>query len=362
MVRKICFLLVSCCLESTGKIEAQPDSLRIDSCKTQIQENHSLKGIEIKGQRKLTHITDGGFVVDVSHSVLKNVGTAEDVLSHIPGLKQNEDKSFTVLGKGTPLFYINDCRVYDISELDRLQSKEIKSIEVIQQPGSKYDATAKAVILIYTLRPKGEGWGLDARSAHWYGHHYGIINDLALNYVHKGWNVFGTIHYNKGEETTYSNLSHIIKGGKLWEQRASSENYTRQYSWRGRLGMNYIFNKNHSLGVVYDIMYWNALSPNTHSEAELMSNGQLYDAWTMRQSSRSRYEPQHSLSLYYSGKIQKLSVSFNSDINWFNRESTLALLETSRSNPDGNRSVSTTSKANSLLYAMFRERLHFCRK
>lgn len=343
MKRSTLLLFVSAI--SFTSLHAQEDSTKVDK-------DYTLKGIEIKGQRQITRQKDDALVTDIAHSVLKDAGTAEDVLSHLPGIQQNEDKSFTVLGKGTPLVYINGRQVRDQSELDRLQSKDIKNVEVIRNPGSRYDATVKAVIRITTLKPKDEGWGFDARTAHWYGHHYGIINDLDFNYLHKGWNVFGTIHYNKGEDVTYNELSHILQGKSLWTQNAQSSNYTRQYTWQGRLGTNYTFNENHSLGFVYDIMYWHALSPHTTTEASVLKDGTSYDTWSTLQHKQTQYNPQHTLSLYYAGKVRKLSIDLNADMSWYNTKEELLDGETSAVYPDKNRTVTTSSKANSSLYAV----------
>lgn len=146
MKRSTLLLFISA-ISFTSNLHAQEDSTKVDK-------NYALKGIEIKGQRQTTRQKDDALVTDIAHSVLKDAGTAEDVLSHLPGIQQNEDKSFTVVGKGSPLIYINGRQVRDLSELDRLQSKDIKSVELVRNPGSRYDATVKAVIRINTLRPK----------------------------------------------------------------------------------------------------------------------------------------------------------------------------------------------------------------
>ena len=50
----------------------------------------------------------------------------------------------------------------DRSELDRLQSDNIKSVEVITNPGARYAASTRAVIRITTKKIQGEGFGFDA--------------------------------------------------------------------------------------------------------------------------------------------------------------------------------------------------------
>ena len=56
-----------------------------------------------------------------------------------------------VLGKGKPIIYINGRLIRDNTELEQLNSNEIASIELVTNPGARYDATAKAVVRIRTV-------------------------------------------------------------------------------------------------------------------------------------------------------------------------------------------------------------------
>lgn len=49
------------------------------------------------------------------------------------------------------------------SELDQLSSDNVKRVEVVRNPGARYDATVKAVVRIYTRKSQGEGFGFDNR-------------------------------------------------------------------------------------------------------------------------------------------------------------------------------------------------------
>ena len=65
-----------------------------------------------------------------------------------------------VIGKGTPIYYINGRKVQDISELQNLSSHDIKNVEVITNPGAQYDSQTNAVVRINTLKRHGEGFGV----------------------------------------------------------------------------------------------------------------------------------------------------------------------------------------------------------
>ena len=83
----------------------------------------------------------------------------------------------------------------DISELDNIKSSDIKSVEVIQNPGAAYDASVNAVIKIKTIKKKGEGFGFDTRSVYWYNKHDNTIQQVNMNYRHNGLNLFATYKF-----------------------------------------------------------------------------------------------------------------------------------------------------------------------
>ena len=74
-----------------------------------------------------TRITGEGLATSVRGSVLENAGTARDVLGKVPGLIKGRD-GIEVIGKGTPVVYVNGHKVTDSGELDRLLSHEIQSV------------------------------------------------------------------------------------------------------------------------------------------------------------------------------------------------------------------------------------------
>ena len=87
--------------------------------------------VVVKGNIPVTRIKNDALETNVQGTVLSKAGTAEDVLAHIPGLQKKTD-GFEVLGKGSPLIYINGRKLRDFAELDQLTSEEIKSVEVVR--------------------------------------------------------------------------------------------------------------------------------------------------------------------------------------------------------------------------------------
>ncbi|MBP5537030.1 MAG: carboxypeptidase regulatory-like domain-containing protein, partial [Bacteroidales bacterium] len=125
---------------------------------TLIEDAVMLEGAVATAVMPKTKLTGEGLQTSVRGSVLENVGTANDVLAKTPGIIKGQN-GLEVIGKGSPLVYINGRKMTDASELDRLQSNEIQSIEVITNPGAQYDATVRSVVRIRTVKRQGDGFG-----------------------------------------------------------------------------------------------------------------------------------------------------------------------------------------------------------
>ena len=127
-----------CSNEQVGTIQMKPETMTI-------------KGVVVNGERPKVQLQGNSLVMNVEGTVMERMGTAEDVLSRVPTISKKGDV-FEILGKGVPLIYLNNRKLTDLQELKNIQSDNIKNVEVIQNPGARYDASVNAVIIIRTKR------------------------------------------------------------------------------------------------------------------------------------------------------------------------------------------------------------------
>lgn len=112
----------------------------------------NLQKIVIKGHRKYISRENGKLTLDVQNSNLKNIGKATDVIKYIPGMLYTNGK-YEVFGKGEPVIYIDGRKQTNTSGLSLLSSTNVKSVQLITNPGAEYDAETRSVItsLPYTI-------------------------------------------------------------------------------------------------------------------------------------------------------------------------------------------------------------------
>ncbi|MEJ7646125.1 MAG: outer membrane beta-barrel family protein [Chryseolinea sp.] len=97
----------------------------------------------------VTEMADGSIKVRVANTTLATSTSLNEILSKAPGLILNEDNEVSVFGKGVGILFINGIRVTN-DRLSTLSPSDIESIEIITNPGSRYDAEGNAVINVIT--------------------------------------------------------------------------------------------------------------------------------------------------------------------------------------------------------------------
>ncbi len=115
----------------------------------------TIRAVTVVGHRPMYKMKDGALVTHVRNTPLAQEPRWEDILRHIPGMRQSQDGTFEVSGLGAPTIYINDKKATS-AELAHLEVKQIEDIELITTPGAQYDATTGAVLRI-VMRRRDEG-------------------------------------------------------------------------------------------------------------------------------------------------------------------------------------------------------------
>ena len=279
----------------------------------QMQPDAQLLGeVVVKADLPVTRLKDDALETCVEGTVLSKAGTAEDVLTRIPGLQKKEE-GFEVFGKGAPLIYINGRKIRDNTELDQLSSEDIKSVEVIHNPGAKYDATVGAVIRIRTVKRQGDGFGISLRSSYYQSMNADFVEQADMNYRHNNLDVFGMIRYDKGINRTEGLMEQTTWADTLWTQRLY-KHFDNTYSQlHGRIGFNYDLNDRHSIGVRYDVSKILHQTQQGSFDSEVQADGVPYDILHSAVYGETDSRPEHSLNAYYAGQIGKGQLEWDAD-------------------------------------------------
>ena len=287
---------------------------------TLLEDTAMLQGAVATAIMPKTKLTGEGIQTNVRGSVLENAGSANDVLAKTPGLIKGQN-GLEVIGKGSPLVYINGHKVTDSSELDRLQSNEIQSIEVITNPGAQYDATVRSVVRIRTIRRQGDGFGFsldasDSQSLRWQSHNDPSVS-LNANYRTGGVDIFGGVSRYKFSSFQDSNIKKSTFGSNFrFEEDGTLTNEAFQNSLYTNAGVNWQIADNHFLGGKVEWERRLGMDIHTVIDDDVFENGTLVDKLLTTSDDVIGDRIPHTLgaNTYYNGLINgKLSVDVNLD-------------------------------------------------
>ena len=283
-----------------GAIQLERDAVSLN----EVTVSAGLPEVYIKGDAQVT---------TVENSILAEVGAADDVLGKIPGIVKNNDK-LTVFGKGEPLIYINGRQVRDHSELEQLNAKDIQRVELVTNPGARYDATVGAVVRIVTKKNPNEGLGEDVRSSVYQSAANTDLRDIvSLNYRKKGWQLLATVDY---RDVTYLQHSSFIQENKVendWIQQYTVKENMREARVNSVFEANYSFGNENIVGIRYSPTFWALMDDSIHINSVVKMDGAYYDQLESRQQLRYDYDMGYRVNAFYLGKLGNTSIDFNAD-------------------------------------------------
>jgi hypothetical protein len=291
-------------------------------------------------------IGSSGLIANVSTTLLSSVGTATDVIQRMPGITMVEDK-ITVFGKGSPIVYINNRKVQDNEELQRLESTEISTIELIANPGAKYDAEGRAVLLIKT-KQKQQGLSAQIVERIRQTAHLGDNENINISYSKDNLSLFASYFHRYGKNKVDENHHVQVNSDKIWKHDIAMPFYTYSNKFQQASGgFDYSFNDKHAIGGQYQFGTNRHRAPTETNAVTYLDNA-LYDELFSKSLMTEKYG-QHLINAFYKGDLSdRFSLRFDFDYlkNKENREQF-----TKETSNQENRTVNAFSKTDYNLYA-----------
>ncbi|WP_278670919.1 TonB-dependent receptor domain-containing protein [Leyella stercorea] len=281
-----------------------------------VADSKMLGEVVVKSSLPKTILKNGGMTTTVAGSVLEKAGTMEHLLDRIPNVSA-QNGNIKVFGRGEPIIYINGRQMRDRSELDRLSSDNIKSVEVIANPGARYAASTKAVIRITTKKIQGDGFGFDATTEGSYDEkkNTGGYARLNLYYRRNGLELGAYAYGSKQSSPDEKDLQQMTYLDKTLNQQDRTRWKNKTETFSSRLNASYQFDDNNSLGASISFLRNPKLQADGKTEGSVLRDEVLTETNT---SIRSEFgqNSNWSSNVYYVGKVGKLDIDFNTDWFW----------------------------------------------
>ena len=281
-----------------------------------VADSKVLGEVVVKSSLPKTILKNGGMTTTVAGSVLEKAGTMEHLLDRIPNVSA-QNGNINVFGRGEPIIYINGRQMRDRSELDRLSSDNIKSVEVISNPGARYAASTKAVIRITTKKIRGDGFGFDATTEGSYDEkkNAGGYARLNLYYRRNGLELGAYAYGSKQSSPDEKDLQQMTYLDKTLNQHDRTRWKNKTETFSSRLNASYQFDDNNSLGASISFLRNPKLQTDGKTEGSVLRDEVLTETTTYITSEFGQ-NSNWSSNVYYVGKVGKLGIDFNTDWFW----------------------------------------------
>jgi outer membrane receptor protein involved in Fe transport len=246
----------------TEPFAVQPDSKNVTADITLRQADNILKEALVVAQRPLFEQKADRLIMNVENSPIASGGTALEILQKMPGVIVIQDRVTLAGNQGVQIWIDGKPSQYaDMNAVLRdMPGDQIDRIELINQPGAKYDAAGGAIINIILKRNADLGFNgtaamtaggavydqTDANSDDRY--YYRLSPSLGLNYRSGQWNLFGSYSYFNRTAFSIMDVERFI-GQEAYRQINYSPNDWRIHNYR--FGADFFATKKTTVGLLF---------------------------------------------------------------------------------------------------------------
>lgn len=211
-------------------------------------ENTVLNEVVVQApKRPLIERKSDMMVVNVENSTLAAGNTALDILERSPGVSVDKDGNISLLGKQGVTVLIDGKQTYLSSDqlanlLRSTDGNSIKSVELISNPSSKYDASGTAGLINIVLKKNkiaGSSGTLTLGTGYGKGHK--ANTSVTLNHRSGGVNLYGNYSYMDNASEQVIAINRTMNEGNvntLFDQNTSMKNSYRNHSYRAGVDYN----------------------------------------------------------------------------------------------------------------------------
>ncbi|HKK76479.1 MAG TPA: outer membrane beta-barrel family protein [Saprospiraceae bacterium] len=221
----------------------------------QTSEGETLGEVTVEATRPLIELKGDKMVFNIENSINAGGSNGLELLRKAPGVLLDNNNNITMLGRTGVRIFINGrpspLRGEDLaSYLEGLQSTDIDAIEIITNPGSKYEAEGNAGIINIKLR-KDSNLGANGTLNLSYG--IGIrprySGGLSGNYRNKFMNLYGSYSYTQSNPISNLNFDRRQFGFVLSQRNLITAQNTPQ---NFKAGADFFLSDKSTLGILVE--------------------------------------------------------------------------------------------------------------
>ncbi len=290
-------------------------------------DSKTLQEVVVKYTLPRTRLKGEGMTTNIAGTLLEKTSSVYQTLNLVAMVSVQNEK-ITLLGRGTPLIYIDGRPMQSATELKTLRPEDIKNVEVISNPGARYPATTTCVLRITTRRNRNQNIGVsDQLTSRLNEKHQMTWTDvLRLSKQTAKWDfnvyLFGEINKRPDDKQM---RQHTLAGDS-WLQTTDIAQTYKNVNPYVKLSASYLLNDSNSIGVsAYYDRYAHNGGKGT-SDVTILKNG-FSDERTFSEYQSTAQSKNFGSNLYYYGKAGKVGIDFNTDYMWYGKKEPMNIHE-----------------------------------
>ncbi|MER2996779.1 outer membrane beta-barrel family protein [Pontibacter populi] len=281
-----------------------------------------LKEVTVQALRPTIVNEADKMVVSVEGTALATGSTAYEVLEKSPGVWVDQDGNITLNGKGGVQILLNGKPSYlsgkDLQNLlQGMSAENLKDLEIITNPSSKYDAEGTSGIININLK-KNEQFGLNGGV--YAGYQYNQLHTYTtggnVNLKNGKWNTSVNADFSRRSRFRDIETERVVNsntGKKSLTQDGREEGY--RVSPTLRFATDYDLNEKHSVGIVANLQY----SENTNSfgtRGFLRDMDAANDTLILSRTNADGTYYNSTINLHYTGKLGATGSALSADVDY----------------------------------------------
>jgi len=224
-----------------------------------------LEAATVTATRALVEIKPDRTVFNVQGTINAVGENGLDLLRKAPGVTIDNNDNINVLSRAGVLVYVDGKRLplagTDLADyLRNLTAEQIDRIDIITNPGAKYEAEGNAGILDIRLR-KSDREGANGTANHTIsqGRYQKMNGSVAGNYRNKTVNVFGQVGGNDGRQ--FSDIDFLTFQNEL-QTLEDTRNFFTWNNVNARFGTDFFLSDQHTAGFLIDAQTQHGVQTN----------------------------------------------------------------------------------------------------
>ncbi len=212
---------------------------------------NKLETVAVEGKKKILELDGGTIVYQVENSIGVQDISVFDALKRAPGVQIDNEVDITLNGKSGVQILLDGRQTFlsgkELSDLLRsMSSNNLRSIEIVNSPSAKYDASGAAGIIdIKTKKNQLRGLNGGITSAFAYGVSPKQLQNMTFNYRVNKLNIFGNYNHTLGHYN-YLYGTNRQQNGKSYDSH--TVDVDKRQKMGAQVGVDYFLNDKNTIG------------------------------------------------------------------------------------------------------------------